>query len=156
MPIIVLSARVQERSKIEALDAGADDYVTKPFGVGELLARVRVGAAPRGAPGDRRDACCARARATSISRRARRARRCRGAPDADRVPAARGARASTLGMVATHRQLLTEVWGPTHASDTHYLRIYMKQLRDKLEADPVRPRYLLTETGVGYRLRVDE
>ena len=100
MPILVLSARIQERSKIEALDAGADDYVTKPFGVSELLACL----------------------------------------------------AKHLGMVVTHRQLLTEVWGPTHAADTHYLRVYMKQLREKLEPDAVQPKYLLTETGVGYRL----
>jgi two-component system, OmpR family, KDP operon response regulator KdpE len=155
MPIVVLSARVHERSKIEALDAGADDYVTKPFGVGELFARVRVALRHR-----------ARARSgekallldkTSI--------------DLDKRIAVRdGAEihltplefrlitclAKHLGMVVTQRQLLTEVWGPTHAQDTHYLRIYMKQLRDKLEPDPVRPRYLLTETGVGYRLLADE
>ena len=155
MPIIVLSARVQERTKIEALDAGADDYVTKPFAVGELLARVRAALrhAVRAGSG------------TSILRFGD------AVVDLQKRVASRGAEdvrltaiefrllttlAKHLGMVVTHRQLLTEVWGPTHERDTHYLRIYMKQLREKLEADPVRPRHLLTETGVGYRLVVDE
>jgi two-component system KDP operon response regulator KdpE len=155
MPIIVLSARVQERSKIEALDAGANDYVTKPFGIGELLARVRAALrhavrAPSGSSAlhlgdavidlDRRSATRA---GTEI----------RLTPIEFRLLALL---AKHRGMVVTHRQLLTTIWGPTHATDTHYLRIYMKQLRDKLETDPVRPRYLLTETGVGYRLVNDE
>lgn len=155
MPIIVLSARVQERSKIEALDAGANDYVTKPFGIGELLARVR--AALRNA--------VRTGAGTSMLRLGN------AVVDLEKRTAAQDGRdvhltpvefrllatlAKHLGMVVTHRQLLTEVWGPTHARDTHYLRIYMKQLRSKLEVDPVRPRHLLTETGLGYRLVSDE
>jgi two-component system KDP operon response regulator KdpE len=155
MPIVVLSARIQERSKIEALDAGADDYVTKPFGVGELLARVRVALrhATRPAGGGK----VVVFEKTKINLEQREASR-------DGVPVhltpiefkLLTCLAKHLGMVVTHRQLLTEVWGPTHAADTHYLRIYMKQLREKLETDPVRPKHLVTETGVGYRLIADE
>ncbi len=155
MPIIVLSARIQERSKIEALDAGADDYVTKPFGIGELLARVRAALRHAVRTGS----------GTSILRFGnaivdleKRTARC--GPDKVHLTPIEfrllASLAKHLGMVVTHRQLLTEVWGPTHESDTHYLRIYMKQLRDKLEVDPVRPRHLQTETGIGYRLIIDE
>ncbi|HSQ80097.1 MAG TPA: response regulator [Casimicrobiaceae bacterium] len=155
MPIIVLSARVQERSKIEALDAGADDYVTKPFGVGELLARVR--AALRGAVRSASGAPTLRLGDAVVDLERRVASRggteIRLTPIEFRLLAAL---AQHLGMVVTHRQLLTEVWGPAHAVDTHYLRIYMKQLRDKLEVDPVRPQHLLTETGIGYRLVQDD
>ena len=155
MPIIVLSARVQERAKIEALDAGADDYVTKPFGVGELLARVR--AALRGALRSAAGTPILRFGNTIVDLEKRVASRdgaaVRLTPIEFRLLATL---AKHPGMVVTHRQLLTEVWGPTHAADTHYLRIYMKQLRDKLEADPVRPRHLLTETGIGYRMVPDE
>ncbi|MGE5666749.1 MAG: response regulator [Betaproteobacteria bacterium] len=155
MPIIVLSARVQERSKIDALDAGADDYVTKPFGVGELLARVR--AALRGAVRAGTGAPILRFGDSVVDLERRVASRegtdIRLTPTEFRLLAVL---AKHLGMVVTHRQLLTEVWGPTHAADTHYLRIYMKQLRDKLEVDPVRPRHLQTETGIGYRMVVDE
>jgi two-component system KDP operon response regulator KdpE len=155
MPIVVLSARTHERSKIEALDAGADDYVTKPFAIGELLARIRAGLRhavrpPSGAQVLALDDA-------SVDLESRRASRMgsevRLTPTEFRLLAALARR---LGMVVTQRQLLTEVWGPSHARDTHYLRIYMKQLRDKLERDPVRPRHLLTETGVGYRLVVDD
>jgi two-component system KDP operon response regulator KdpE len=151
MPIVVLSARVQERAKIEALDAGADDYVTKPFAAGELLARVRV-ALRHGARSVTGQTVLALEDAT-IDLETRKATRA-GAPvhltpTEFRVIACLARR---LGMVVTHRELLTEVWGPTHAADTHYLRIYMKQIRDKLESDPVRPRHFVTETGVGYRL----
>jgi len=155
MPIVVLSARVQERAKIDALDAGADDYVTKPFGVGELLARVRVAL--------RHVAHAGTGQATltlgeaSIDLEARRATR--AGHDVHLTPIEFrliGCLAKHLGMVVTHRQLLNEVWGPTHATDTHYLRIYMKQLRDKLEVDPVQPRHFVTETGVGYRLVADD
>ena len=155
MPIVVLSARAQERSKIEALDAGADDYVTKPFGVGELLARVRVALrhAVRPASGE----AALRFGDAFIDLQARRAslggNPVKLTPTEFRLIACL---ARHLGMVVTQRQILTEVWGPTHAADTHYLRIYMKQLRDKLEADPVRPRHLLTESGVGYRLVGEE
>jgi two-component system KDP operon response regulator KdpE len=154
MPIIVLSARVQERSKIEALDAGADDYVTKPFGVGELLARVRVALRHAARPDSGKELMLGDVTIDFEKRRAARS----GAevhltPIEFRLIACL---AKHLGMVVTHRQLLREVWGPSHAGDTHYLRIYMKQLRDKLEADPVRPKHLVTETGVGYRLVADE
>jgi two-component system KDP operon response regulator KdpE len=154
MPIVVLSARAQERSKIEALDAGADDYVTKPFGVGELLARIRV--ALRHAARSPLGQVLALGAAT-VDLEKRRATRdgaeVRLTPIEFRVLACL---AKHLGMVVTQRQLLTEVWGPSHAAHTHYLRIYLKQLRDKLEVDPVRPKYLITETGVGYRLLADE
>ena len=155
MPILVLSARVQERSKIEALDAGADDYVTKPFGVGELLARVRVALrhAFRAGSGEH----ILRFGSATVDLETRTARR--GDSEVRLTPIEfrlLGCLARHLGMVVTHRQLLTEVWGPSHHQDTHYLRIYMKQLRTKLEADPVRPRHLMTETGVGYRLVADD
>jgi two-component system KDP operon response regulator KdpE len=147
MPIIVLSARVQEQSKIDALDAGVDDYVTKPFGVGELLARVR--AALRNAVRSQSGSSVMRFGNAEIDLEKRTASRdgekIRLTPIEFRMLATL---AKHLGMVVTHRQLLTEVWGPTHESDTHYLRIYMKQLRQKLESDPVQPRHLLTETGV--------
>jgi two-component system, OmpR family, KDP operon response regulator KdpE len=150
MPILVLSARAHERSKIEALDAGADDYVTKPFGIGELFARVRV--ALRHAMGVRAGSPL-RLGNVVVDIEQRAARRgdtpIRLTPIEFRLLACL---ARHLGMVATHRELLTQVWGPTHATDTHYLRIYMKQLRDKLEEDPVRPRHFLTEPGIGYRL----
>jgi two-component system KDP operon response regulator KdpE len=155
MPIIVLSARVQEHAKIEALDAGANDYVTKPFGIGELLARVRAALrqAIRPATGTLRLAFGD----TVVDLEQRTARR--GEEDVHLTPIEfrlLAALAKNAGLVVTHKQLLTEVWGPTHERDTHYLRVYMKQLREKLESDPIRPRHLLTETGVGYRLLLDE
>ena len=155
MPIIVLSARVQEQSKIDALDAGADDYVTKPFGVRELLARVRVGLRQAYRPSSGWSTIGFGGAEVDLEKRvaSRDGEDIRLTPLEFRMLATL---AKHLGMVVTHRQLLTEVWGPTHEHDTHYLRIYMKQLRDKLEDDPVRPRHLLTETGIGYRLVVDE
>jgi len=155
MPIIVLSARLQEQSKIEALDAGADDYVTKPFGVNELLARVR--AALRHTVRTGSGTLILRFGDAIVDLEKRTAHR--GAEKVHLTPIEfrlLTSLAAHLGMVVVHRQLLTEVWGPTHASDTHYLRIYMKQLRDKLEIDPLRPRYLLTETGIGYRLVTED
>ena len=154
MPILVLSARAQERAKIEALDAGADDYITKPFGIGELLARVRVALrhAARSPVGE--ILVLAEARIDLKRRQAtRQGKEVHLTPIEFRLLACL---AKHLGMVVTHRQLLAEVWGPTHVEHTHYLRIYMKQLREKLEADPMRPRHLLTETGVGYRLSAEE
>ena len=154
MPIIVLSARVHERAKVEALDQGADDYVTKPFSIGELLARVRA-ALRHGFRAETGEGVL-RLGATTVDLVHRTATRegqaVRLTPIEFRLVTAL---ARHLGMVVTHRQLLTEVWGPTHARDTHYLRIYMKQLREKLEADAVRPRHFVTETGVGYRLLAD-
>jgi two-component system KDP operon response regulator KdpE len=150
MPILVLSARIQEHAKIEALDAGADDYVTKPFGVGELLARVRVALRHASHPASGKVLLLGDAAIDFEKRVAT-----KGANEVHLTPIEfrlLACLAKHIGMVVTHRQLLTEVWGPTHAADTHYLRVYMKQLREKLETDPVQPKYLLTETGVGYRL----
>lgn len=155
MPIIVLSARIQEQSKIAALDAGADDYVVKPFAIGELLARVRAGL--RHAVRPPAGGSTLHLGAASVDFEARAAYRNGIGIHLTRIEMRLlAALAKHAGMIVTHRQLLTEVWGPTHGDDTHYLRIYMKQLRDKLEEDPVRPTHLLTEIGVGYRLLVDE
>ena len=155
LPIIVLSARSREQSKVEALDAGADDYVTKPFAVGELLARVRVALrhAARAPSGEEVLALGE----TSVDLRRRKV--VRAGTEVHLTPLEfrlLSCLARHLGMVVTHRQLLREVWGPSHVEHTHYLRIYMKQLREKLEADPVRPKHLLTETGIGYRLEAEE
>jgi two-component system KDP operon response regulator KdpE len=154
MPIVVLSARAQERSKIEALDAGADDYVTKPFAVGELLARIRAGLRHVArSPGGQ----ILKLGPATVDLEKRTALRYGATVRLTQIEFRLLACLSRhLGMVVTHRQLLSEVWGPSYATQTHYLRIYMKQLRDKLEADPVRPKYLITETGVGYRLLADE
>ena len=151
MPIVVLSARALETAKVQALDAGADDYITKPFGVAELLARLRVALrhaarAPSGA-----DALAFGRVSVDLERR----KVTRGGKDVHLTPIEYrllACLAQHADMVVTHRQLLREVWGPSHVEHTHYLRLYMKQLRDKLEDDPIRPRHLLTETGVGYRL----
>jgi two-component system KDP operon response regulator KdpE len=155
VPVIVLSARSDEMEKVKALDAGADDFITKPFGVAELLARVRAN-----------------------QRRHRAARPDAGAQFrfgdveidfASRVVRKRGTEVhltpieyrllgvlvANAGRVLTHRHLLHEVWGPSHSESTHYLRVYMGNLRQKLEDDPAQPRHLLTETAVGYRLVVD-
>ena len=155
MPIMVLSARAQEQSKVGALDAGADDYITKPFGVGELLARVRVAMrhASR-APSGQETLVLGK---VSVDLQQRRVSR--GGEAVHLTPIEfrlLACLAQHLGMVVTHRQLLREVWGPSYVEHTHYLRIYLKQLRDKLENDPVRPRHLLTDTGIGYRLVADE
>jgi two-component system KDP operon response regulator KdpE len=155
-PIIVISARGQERDKVQALDAGADDYLTKPFGVGELLARMRVAFrnAARGTSGPaepvfqvddlRVDLV---GRHVSVGGREVHLTRTEYKLLATLV--------KNAGKVVTHRQLLREVWGPGAMSQSHYVRVYMGQLRHKLENDPARPRYLETETGVGYRLRAD-
>jgi len=155
MPILVLSARVDERDKIDALDAGADDYLTKPFGTGELLARVRAmlrrsarapgGAIDVGIFGDVRVDLTAR---TVV----RNDERVHVTPVEFRLLAHL---VSHPGQVLTHRQLLREIWGPTHAQDSHYLRIYMGRLRQKLEREPARPRHFVTEAGVGYRFVPD-
>lgn len=149
-PVIVLSARTQERQKVQALDAGADDYLTKPFGAPELLARIRVAqrhaAVPLGLPvfeggGLRMDH---ERREVSVD-----GQPVKLTPIEYRLLEALVRRE---GRVATHVQLLTEVWGPGAEGQTHYLRIYMAQLRRKLEPDPARPRFFRTEAGVGYRL----
>lgn len=158
VPIIVLSARVDEADKIAALDAGADDYLTKPFGVGELLARVRANLRrPRAAPGEPgQDAePVFRFGEVEVDRLARVVRR--SGADVHLTPTEYRlllVLVANAGRVLTHRQLLREVWGPSHAGQSHYLRIYMGHLRQKLEADPAQPRHLLTETAVGYRLLV--
>jgi two-component system KDP operon response regulator KdpE len=151
MPIVVLSARAREEATVEALDAGADDYVTKPFGVGELLARVRVALrhAARSPTGEEKLSLGKLTIDLQRRRVARSGKDVHLTPNEYRLLACL---AQHLGMVVTHRQLLREVWGPSHIEHTHYLRLYMKQLRDKLEDDPIQPRHLLTETGVGYRL----
>ncbi|MCX7276371.1 MAG: two-component system response regulator KdpE [Burkholderiales bacterium] len=156
VPIIVLSARSDEADKIAALDAGADDYLTKPFGVGELLARVRANRRrPRAATADGSTEAdpVFRFGTVEVDRTARLVRR-DGAevhltPIEYRLLAVLIANA---GRVLTQRQLLREVWGPAHTQQSHYLRIYMGHLRQKLEADPAQPQHLLTETAVGYRL----
>ncbi|MFO1433380.1 MAG: two-component system response regulator KdpE [Candidatus Competibacteraceae bacterium] len=151
LPILVLSARSQETDKIQALDTGADDYLTKPFGVGELLARVRAVLRRLSHAGD-----TGQTRVTfgdvSVDL-VRRVVEKAGQP-VHLTPLEY--RLLTLllqnaGKVLTHRQLLREVWGPSYVESAHYLRVYMGHLRQKLEDDPTRPRYLMTETGVGYR-----
>lgn len=155
-PIVVISARGQERDKVAALDSGADDYLTKPFGVGELLARMRVAlrhaARAPGQPDDpvftvgdlRVDLEHRRVFVTG--------REVHLTPTEYKL-------LTTLvrhaGKVLTHRHLLKEVWGPNAVEHSHYVRVYMTQLRHKLEADPARPRHLLTEPGVGYRLQAE-
>jgi two-component system KDP operon response regulator KdpE len=150
-PIIVLSARGREEDKVKALDAGADDYLTKPFGVNELLARMRValrhaaggpGAEPVYEAGPLR-VDLARREVTVGGREARLT------PTEFRLLALLARHA---GKVLTHRQILKEVWGPA-ATEVHYVRVHMAELRKKIEAEPARPRLLVTEPGVGYRLR---
>jgi two-component system KDP operon response regulator KdpE len=149
-PILILSARDQERDKIEALDAGADDYLAKPFGTGELDARLRalLRRTARRAGGDLFTFGIIQ---VDIARRRvlRSGEEVRLTPTEFRLLALL---VRNAGLVVTHRHLLREVWGPEHVHDSHYLRIYMGQLRHKLEEDPARPRFLLTEVGVGYRL----
>ena len=156
VPIIVLSARGQENDKIAALDAGADDYLTKPFGVGELLARIRVAlrhavrttqeqSDPVFVVGDLR---------VDLARR----QVFVGDAEVHLTPIQYNMLATLIryaGKVVTHHQMLKAVWGPAYGTETAYLRVYMGQLRHKLEVDPARPRYLITEPGVGYRLRAE-
>ena len=152
-PIIVLSARGHEDDKVSALDAGADDYLTKPFGVKELVARMQVAlrhASRRAAEPARHIAVGALGidlvrRQVTVS-----GKEIHLTPIEYRLLALLGKHA---GRVLTHGQLLREVWGPDHAEATHYLRVYMTQLRRKVEVDPARPALLVTEPGVGYRLR---
>ena len=156
VPIIVLSARGQERDKIAALDAGADDYLTKPFGVGELLARMRVALRHAGRAGQEQSDPMFAVGALRVDQ----ARRQVFVADEEvhLTPIEYKMLAILIqyaGKVVTHNQLLKAVWGPAYATETPYLRVYMGQLRHKLEADPARPRYLITEPGVGYRLRTE-
>ncbi|MBI2308779.1 MAG: two-component system response regulator KdpE [Rhodocyclales bacterium] len=149
-PVLILSARVDEQDKVRALDSGADDYLTKPFGVGELLARVRalirrhqrgLDPSPQVVFGDVE---------IDFSRRTV----SRGGEAVHLTPLEYRLLALLVangGKVMTHRHLMHEVWGPAYAESSHYLRIYVSRLRQKLEADPAQPRHFLTETGVGYR-----
>ena len=155
VPIIVVSVRGQEGEKIEALDGGADDYVTKPFGMGELLARIRT--ALRHRLQAELDEPVFRAAGLTVDL-------------AKRVVTVDGHEVKLTpkeydllrvlvthaGKVITHQHLLREVWGPGSVHETHYLRVYIGQLRQKIEPDPAQPRYLLTEPGVGYRLRMED
>ncbi len=155
VPILVLSARSQETDKVAALDAGADDYLTKPFGVNELLARLRVllRRHAKDSPGDGQ-VTLGDVEVNLVARTVSKA----GAaihltPIEYRLLATMIRHA---GKVITHRQLLLEVWGPAYVEHSHYLRIYMGHLRQKLEDEPAQPRHLLTESGVGYRLLLQQ
>lgn len=152
VPIMVLSARSAEDQKVEALDAGADDYLAKPFGVGELRARVRAMLRRRSAVGGEAVVEFGEVRVDHVHRTVT-----RGGEAVHLTPIEYRLLCLLLasaGKVLTHRQLLREVWGPGHGERSHYLRIYVGHLRQKLEADPARPRHLLTETGVGYRFQL--
>jgi two-component system, OmpR family, KDP operon response regulator KdpE len=155
-PIVVISARGQERDKVAALDAGADDYLTKPFGVGELLARMRVAlrhAARAGGEADEPVFAVGDLRVDVEHRQV-----FVGEREVHLTPTEYKLLTTLVrhaGKVLTHRHLLKEVWGPNALEHSHYVRVYMTQLRHKLEADPTRPRYLLTEAGVGYRLQAE-
>jgi two-component system KDP operon response regulator KdpE len=151
MPILVLSARIDEEDKVAALDAGADDYLTKPFGVAELTARLRA-MLRRGVRTADSDATVIRFGDVSIDLPNRQVVRAGETVHCTPVEFRLLSHLTTHpGKVLTHRQLLREVWGPSHIEQSHYLRIYMGRLRQKLEADPARPRHFVTETGVGYR-----
>jgi two-component system KDP operon response regulator KdpE len=156
VPIIVLSARGQERDKVTALDAGADDYVSKPFGASELVARIRV--ALRHAAGASHEADEAAFKVGELQVDRLRRHVSLGGTEVRLTPTEYKLLTTLIrhaGKVVTHQQLLREVWGPAHTDQAHYVRIYMAHLRHKLEAEPARPRYLLTEPGVGYRLAAD-
>ncbi|HEY6947810.1 MAG TPA: winged helix-turn-helix domain-containing protein [Gemmatimonadales bacterium] len=155
-PVIVISARGLEKDKVGALDAGADDYLTKPSGVGELLARIRVALrhASRTADEAAEPVCTEGELTVDLARR----RVFTAGAEVHLTPTEYQLLTLLVrhaGKVVTQRQALREVWGPHYATQTHYLRVYTAQLRHKLERDPARPRLLLTEPGVGYRLKVD-
>jgi len=153
VPVIVLSARGQERDKIAALDGGADDYVSKPFSVGELLARMRAALRRRDQVGEGAAATTFVVGDLSVDLARRHV--LVGDKEIHLTPIEYKLLTTLIrhaGKVLTHRQLLKEVWGPAHTEDSQNLRFYVAQLRRKLEAIPARPRYLLTEPGVGYRL----
>jgi two-component system, OmpR family, KDP operon response regulator KdpE len=155
VPIIVLSARTHEDDKVKALDAGADDYLSKPFGTAELLARTRANMRRTRAGRTTADAVFrfADIEVDLASRIVRRA-----GTEVHLTPIEYrllGVLIANAGRVLTHPYLLREVWGPSHSQNTHYLRVYMGNLRQKLEVDPAQPKHILTETGVGYRLLVE-
>jgi len=154
VPVIVLSARSDESDKVEALDAGADDYLTKPFGVAELLARVRATVRRRAQPaGSEKPAITFGDIEVDLVARTvkRQGELVHLTPIEYRLLALLIANA---GRVLTHRQILRDVWGPSHVESPHYVRVYMGHLREKLEDDPAQPKHLITETAVGYRLVV--
>jgi len=155
IPIIVLSARGQDEDKIKALDAGADDYLTKPFSVGELLARIRVALRRMAEVGPGRDEPAFAIGDVRIDLAKRQVfladEEVHLTPTEYKLLAVLVRHA---GRVVTHRQLLQEVWGPSYVEHTQYLRVFMGQLRHKLEPDPARPKHLVNEPGVGYRLRL--
>ena len=152
VPVIVLSARVGEDDKIEALDAGADDYLTKPFGIGELLARVRAASRRRREAGAGLGSMVEFGDVKidlSLRTVHKKGAAVHLTPIEYRLL---GLLIANFGKVLTHRQILREVWGPSHIDDGHYVRVYMGHLRQKLEDDPAQPKHILTETAVGYRL----
>jgi two-component system KDP operon response regulator KdpE len=155
LPIIVLTVRSDERDKIAALDAGADDYVNKPFAVGELLARLRAALRRSGAFGE---TWLPVFRTGEIEVNLRKRRVAIGGSEVHLTRIEYKLLEVLIrhaDQVVTHGQLLNEVWGPNHEDQIHYLRVFMLQLRRKLEHDPTRPRYLRTEAGVGYRLATE-
>jgi two-component system KDP operon response regulator KdpE len=153
VPIVVLSVRDRESDKVSALEAGADDYLTKPFGVGELMARLRVALRHASVPGGTADEPVFSTGELRIDLARRQVlvaeREIRLTPIEYKLLALL---VKNAGKVLTHRQLLRQVWGPEYGDENHYIRVYVAQLRRKIEADPARPRYLRTESGVGYRL----
>jgi two-component system, OmpR family, KDP operon response regulator KdpE len=156
VPIIVISARGREQDKVDGLDAGADDYLSKPFGTNELLARMRVALRHASALHDGAESSVYESGNLRVDLAAHLVYLDGGevhlTPNEYRLLAAL---VRNAGKVLTHRHLLNEVWGPNYVEHTNYLRVHMSQLRRKLEAEPARPRHILTETGVGYRLRSD-
>ena len=156
LPIIVISARGQEQDKVDALDAGADDYVSKPFGTRELLARMRVALRHAAALQDGTESAVYETGKLRVDLAARLVyldgKEVHLTPNEYKILTALVRHA---GKVLTHRHLLKEVWGPNFVEHTNHLRVHMSQLRRKIEAEPARPRYILTESGVGYRLQTD-
>ena len=149
-PIIILTARDQEQEKIDALDAGADDYVAKPFGMGELMARVRV-CLRRMATGDNDPLLICGGLTVDLSQRRVTVDGCEVKLTPTEYEIIK-LLAQNAGRVLTHKQLLKAVWGTSNYSDTHYVRVYVGMLRRKIENDPAQPKYIITESGVGYRL----
>ena len=156
VPIVVISARGRESDKVAALDAGADDYLTKPFGMNELLARIRVALRHAAQAGTETSDTVLEVGPLRVDQPRREVtvagNEVHLTPIEYRLLTLL---ARNAGKVLTHRQILKEVWGATYAGETHYLRVFMAQLRRKIEADPARPRLLLTEPGVGYRMKDD-
>ncbi|UZJ25707.1 response regulator [Rhodococcus antarcticus] len=154
VPVIVLSARTDSADKVDALDAGADDYVTKPFGMDELLARLRA-AVRRGAAATEEDLPVVETASFTVDLAAKKV--VRGGAEVHLTPTEWGMLEVLVrhrGKLVGQKALLQEVWGPAYATETHYLRVYLAQLRRKLEPEPARPRHLLTEAGMGYRFQV--